>query len=98
MEYLWDLYSVRITIKMAGGKLIFSAQCPYLARQLSVRSTRGRLRTTRQGHQDYSKLSCLTTKYSGACRMDLPGPTTSFCTRTDYSVGPWASRLVPHDN
>jgi hypothetical protein len=36
MEYLWDLYSVRITIEMAGGKLI-SAQCPYLARQLSVR-------------------------------------------------------------
>jgi hypothetical protein len=28
MEYLWDLYSVRITIKMAGGKLIFSAQSP----------------------------------------------------------------------
>jgi hypothetical protein len=24
MEYLWDLYSVRITIEMAGGKLIFS--------------------------------------------------------------------------
>jgi hypothetical protein len=22
------------------------------------------------------------------CRMDLPGPTTSVCTRTDYSVGP----------
>jgi hypothetical protein len=37
MEYLWDLYSVRITIEMAGGKLIFSARCPYLARQLSVR-------------------------------------------------------------
>jgi hypothetical protein len=36
MEYLWDLYSVRITIEMAGGKLIFSA-VPYLARQLSVR-------------------------------------------------------------
>jgi hypothetical protein len=36
MEYLWDLYSVRISIKTAGGKLI-SAQCPYLARQLSVR-------------------------------------------------------------
>jgi hypothetical protein len=35
MEYLWDLYSVRITIEMAGGKLIFST-CPYLARQLSV--------------------------------------------------------------
>jgi hypothetical protein len=36
MEYLWDLYSMRITIEIAGGKLI-SAQFPYLARQLSVR-------------------------------------------------------------
>jgi hypothetical protein len=35
MEYLWDLYSVRITIETAGGKLI-SARFPYLARQLSV--------------------------------------------------------------
>jgi hypothetical protein len=25
MEYLWGLYSVRITIEMAGGTLIFSA-------------------------------------------------------------------------
>jgi hypothetical protein len=25
MEYLWDLYSVWITIEMAGEKLIFSA-------------------------------------------------------------------------
>jgi hypothetical protein len=30
-----------------------------------------------------------TTKYSRACRMDLPGPTASVGTRTDYSVGPW---------
>jgi hypothetical protein len=36
MEYLWDMYSVRITIEMAGGKLIFSAT-PYLGRQVSVR-------------------------------------------------------------
>jgi hypothetical protein len=36
MEYLWDLYSVRITIEMAGGKLIFSAKPPYLVRQMSV--------------------------------------------------------------
>jgi hypothetical protein len=36
MEYLWDLYSVKITIETAGGKLI-SVQSPYLARQLSVR-------------------------------------------------------------
>jgi hypothetical protein len=28
MEYLWDLYSVRITIEMVGGKLIFSAPLP----------------------------------------------------------------------
>jgi hypothetical protein len=28
MEYLWDLYSVRITIEMVGGKLIFSAATP----------------------------------------------------------------------
>jgi hypothetical protein len=25
----------------------------------------------------------------GPCRMDLPGPTTSVGTKTDYSVGPW---------
>jgi hypothetical protein len=25
----------------------------------------------------------------GGCRMDLPGPTTSVGTRTDYLVGPW---------
>jgi hypothetical protein len=27
--------------------------------------------------------------FHSACRMDLPGPTTSVGTRTDYSVGPW---------
>jgi hypothetical protein len=27
MEYLWDLYSVRITIEMASEELVFSA-CP----------------------------------------------------------------------
>jgi hypothetical protein len=27
--------------------------------------------------------------HNGYCRMDLPGPTTSVGTRTDYSVGPW---------
>jgi hypothetical protein len=27
--------------------------------------------------------------HEGNCRMDLPGPTTSVGTRTDYSVGPW---------
>jgi hypothetical protein len=48
---------------------------------------RGRLRTTRQGHQHYSIL--LDYKVLGACRMDLPRPTTSVGTRTDYSVGPW---------
>jgi hypothetical protein len=28
-------------------------------------------------------------KKDSRCRMDLPGPTTSVGTRTDYSVGPW---------
>jgi hypothetical protein len=28
MEYLWVLYSMRITIERAGGKLIFSATSP----------------------------------------------------------------------
>jgi hypothetical protein len=28
MEYIWVLYSVRITIERAGGKLIFSALAP----------------------------------------------------------------------
>jgi hypothetical protein len=28
MEYLWDVYSMRITIEMAGRKLIFSANPP----------------------------------------------------------------------
>jgi hypothetical protein len=36
MEYLWDLYSLRITIEMAGEELIFNV-FPYLARQLSMR-------------------------------------------------------------
>jgi hypothetical protein len=45
MEYLWDLYSVRITIETAGGKLIFSA-APYLARQLSVRKVVSTLTST----------------------------------------------------
>jgi hypothetical protein len=35
MEYLCVLYSVRITIERAGGKLIFNAP-PYLAHQLLV--------------------------------------------------------------
>jgi hypothetical protein len=30
------------------------------------------------------------------CRMDLPVPTTSVGTRTDYSVGPWTTRLALH--
>jgi hypothetical protein len=29
-----------------------------------------------------------TIAYGGNCRMDLPDPTTSVGTRTDYSVGP----------
>jgi hypothetical protein len=57
--------------------------------ELSACGTQGRSRTTRQGHQNYSKTSCSTTMYSRACRMDIPRPTTQVGTRTDYSVGPW---------
>jgi hypothetical protein len=35
------------------------------------------------------KLSLNSPKPLRACRMDLPGPTASVGTRTDYSVGPW---------
>jgi hypothetical protein len=59
-------------------------------------STRGRLRTTRQGHQDYSKLSYSTTKSRGLVvwislgplPRRVPGPTTRWA--------PGTTRLVPH--
>jgi hypothetical protein len=55
-------------------------------RLVELRDTQGLLakaiKTTR-------KTSCSTTKYSRACRMDIPEPTTLVGTRTDYSVGPW---------
>jgi hypothetical protein len=35
------------------------------------------------------ELLCFLDAYFGYCRMDLPGPTTSVGTKTDYSVGPW---------
>jgi hypothetical protein len=44
-------------------------------------------------YPEYSARELMTT----GCRMDLPGPTTSVGTRTDYSVGPRTTRLVPHD-
>jgi hypothetical protein len=42
---------------------------------------------TSSGFKDLLKEKC--PWHLGACRMDLPGPTTSVGTRTDYSVGPW---------
>jgi hypothetical protein len=56
MEYLWDLYSVQITIEMAGGKLIFSA-APYLVRQLSVRKVVPTL--TRKSAEIYLSMAVL---------------------------------------
>jgi hypothetical protein len=44
------------------------------AHQTDGLATLGRNSTSLEGH---------------GCRMDLPGPTTSVGTRTDYSVGPW---------
>jgi hypothetical protein len=60
MEYLWDLYSVRITIEMAGGKLIFSAKLPYLARQLLVRKVVPTL--TSKSAEIYPRWSVLSNK------------------------------------
>jgi hypothetical protein len=37
----------------------------------------------------HPKIYDMWVRREGYCRMDLPGPTTSVGTRTDYSVGPW---------
>jgi hypothetical protein len=43
-----------------------------------------------QGVSRLGENGCVRTKRERkVCRMDLPGPTTSVGTRTDYSVGPW---------
>jgi hypothetical protein len=42
----------------------------------------------RAGKEIASDYSSDSNPASGYCRMDLPGPTTSVGTRTDYSVGP----------
>jgi hypothetical protein len=41
MEYLWPLYSVRITIVTVVGETDLEREVPYLARQLSGFSTAG---------------------------------------------------------
>jgi hypothetical protein len=40
-------------------------------------------------HRPNSPSPSFTLADGWGCRMDLPGPTTSVGTRTDYSVGPW---------
>jgi hypothetical protein len=89
LEDAWEL--LKKTSRLLKDQLEYlpASGCFKYSWGLLACSTRGRLKTTRQGRQDYSKLSYSTTKYSGACRMDLPGSTTSVGTRTDYSVGPW---------
>jgi tRNA(Ile2) C34 agmatinyltransferase TiaS len=45
---------------------------------------------TRSAVAGHSSDGATKTNYQCAlCRMDLPGPTSSVGTRTDYSVGPW---------
>jgi hypothetical protein len=41
------------------------------------------------GRVDHCESQCLALFSLGRCHMDLPGPTTSMGTTTDYSVGPW---------
>jgi hypothetical protein len=72
---------------------------PYLwGRQFLVRTDHFSLKylldqclSTVPRHQWISKLFGFgfTVEYRSGCRMDLPGPTTSVGSRTDYSVGPW---------
>jgi hypothetical protein len=43
-----------------------------------------------KNHERQSAIFTMMRELQGIqCRMDLPGPTTSVGTRTDYSVGPW---------
>jgi hypothetical protein len=58
--------------------------------------TWGCSRTNRQGLQDYSKTSCSTTKYSEACRTDIPGPTTQAGTRPTTAWALGTTRLGIH--
>jgi hypothetical protein len=53
-----------------------------LAKQLQTGQELTNNRTS-QKHTDQA------THLKQICHMDLPGPTTSVGTRTDYSVGPW---------
>jgi hypothetical protein len=59
-------------------------------------STRGRLRTTRQVHQDYSKLSRSTTKYSGAVIWTSLGPLPRWVPGPTTRWAPGTTRLGPH--
>jgi hypothetical protein len=89
LEDTWELLEKTSRLLKDRLEYLPASGCFKYSWGLLACSARGHLRTTRQGHQDYSKLSCSTTKYSGDCFMDLPGPTTSVGTKTDYSVGPW---------
>jgi hypothetical protein len=88
-EDAWELLEKTSRLLKDQLEYLPASGCIKYSWGLLACNTRGRLRTTRRGHQDYSNLSYSTIKYSGACRMDLPGPTTSVGTRTDYSVGSW---------
>jgi hypothetical protein len=59
-------------------------------------STRGRLTTTRQCHQDYSKLSCSTIKYSGLVVWTSLGPLPRWVPGPTTRWAPGTTRLVPH--
>jgi hypothetical protein len=89
LEDAWELFEKTSRLLKDQLEYLLASVCFKYSWGVLACSTWGRLRTTRQGHQDYTKLSCSTIKYSGACRMELPVPTTSVGTRIDNSVGPW---------
>jgi hypothetical protein len=64
--------------------------------ELLVYRILGCSRTTRGDHQDYSKPSHSTTKYSGACCTDIPGPTKEASLVPTITWAPRTTRLVVH--
>jgi hypothetical protein len=84
----WELIEKTSRLLQDQLEYLLASRCFKYSWGLLACRTWGCSRTTRQGLQDYLKPSCTTTKYSGACRMDIPRPTTQVGTRTDYLVGP----------
>jgi hypothetical protein len=78
------IYSTYTAIKVGGERLKFDVHSVVLWIRWHYDCVGPRM------HHLWQKGALTTYCIQGPlCRMDLPGPTTSVGTRTDYSVGPW---------